>query len=394
MNNELELLEFLRDYSNGNILTLNFEELLKLFNDQKAPINNYLYGKIFFEKEKGIKFINKLGLYFPDQAKQDEANNEEVNEASIDNNDITELIDEDDDFFDDITESEEFTDIKDIDLVTKVDTYKFNDIYFDRLQENEDNIDVITQLVNANQKLVHKIASRYQKSISGSILDFDDLVSSGNLGLLKAIDKFDPSLGYQFSTYATWWIKQKITRDIADKKLTIRLPVHLIENLNKLNNLLKKYGGLPDHEIESICTREMNITKEKFNELLEIDKIFNNNSASLQSLIGKNSDTTLGEMVDYKQNLYQQESIIPEEIVTRNIFREEMEEYFSFILTDKQEDILKQRIGWSGEPKTLEEIGNNYGVTRERIRQIEAKSLDKLRKKLERDGIRRYLEEL
>mgnify|MGYP002717522571 FL=1 len=391
MNNEIELLEFLKGYSNKNNLNLSFEELLRLFNEQKAPINNYLYSKIFLDKEKGIKFINKLGLYFPEQLEKQSSNS---NNNSVSQDKVSELIDSDDDFFDDITDSDEFKKIKDIDLVTKVDTYKFNNLYFERLQENKDNIEVITQIVNANQQLVMKIASRYKKTVLGSILDYDDLVSSGNLGLLKAMKKFDLSLGYQFSTYATWWIKQQITRDIADRKHTIRLPVHLVESLNKLNFLLKKYGDYPTNEIERICTSQMSITREKFFELLSIDKIFNKNLTSLQSSIGEDNNTSLGEMLRYEQNLYENKNMTPEEVVTLKIFREEMENYFKLILNEKQEDIIKQRIGWNSPPKTLEEIGIDYGVTRERIRQIEAKSIDILRRRLEKDGIRRYLEEL
>lgn len=394
MNNELELFEFLKGYCNKNNLTLSFEELLQLFNDQKAPINNYLYSKIFLDKEKGIKFINKLGLYFPEQANEQYKLNISEDNKSVTKDDVITLIESDDDFFGDITNSDEFQKIKDVDLFTKVDTYKFNDLYFKKLQENKNDIELITQIVNSNQPLVKKIASRYQKTVLGSILDYDDLVSSGNLGLLKAIKKFDRSYGYQFSTYATWWIKQNITRDIADRKLTIRLPVHLVANLNKLNSLLKKYGGYSKKELESICTLQMNITAKRLYELLEIDKIFNSNLASLQSSIGEDSDTNLGEMINSEKNLYQNENITPEEIVTRKIFREEMESYFKKDLTERQTEILKKRMGWDGDPKTLEEIGNEYNVTRERIRQIEGKALDKLRRRLEKEGIRRYLEEL
>ncbi|WP_353458475.1 sigma-70 family RNA polymerase sigma factor [Staphylococcus coagulans] len=394
MNNELELFEFLKGYSNKNNLTLSFEELLQLFNDQKAPINNYLYSKIFLDKEKGIKFINKLGLYFPEQANEQYKLNISEDNKSVTKDDVITLIESDDDFFGDITNSDEFQKIKDVDLFTKVDTYKFNDLYFKKLQENKNDIELITQIVNSNQPLVKKIASRYQKTVLGTILDYDDLVSSGNLGLLKAIKKFDRSYGYQFSTYATWWIKQNITRDIADRKLTIRLPVHLVANLNKLNSLLKKYGGYSKKELESICTSQMNITAKRLYELLEIDKIFNSNLASLQSSIGEDSDTNLGEMINSEKNLYQNENITPEEIVTRKIFREEMESYFKKDLTERQTEILKKRMGWDGDPKTLEEIGNEYNVTRERIRQIEGKALDKLRRRLEKEGIRRYLEEL
>ncbi|HCT0383200.1 TPA: sigma-70 family RNA polymerase sigma factor, partial [Staphylococcus pseudintermedius] len=138
----------------------------------------------------------------------------------IEKNTIDNIKNNEDDFFDDIEESEEFNNIKSVDLTTKVDSYELNDIYFNKLKENQHDSEVIAQIINSNQKLVMKIASRYKNSILGSILDIEDLVSSGNLGLYKAIQKFDISKGYQFSTYATWWIKQKITRDIADRKLT------------------------------------------------------------------------------------------------------------------------------------------------------------------------------
>ncbi|WP_390174927.1 sigma-70 family RNA polymerase sigma factor, partial [Staphylococcus pseudintermedius] len=154
-----------------------------------------------------------------------DSNIKNENNNIIEKNTIDNIKNNEDDFFDDIEESEEFNNIKSVDLTTKVDSYELNDIYFNKLKENQHDSEVIAQIINSNQKLVMKIASRYKNSILGSILDIEDLVSSGNLGLYKAIQKFDISKGYQFSTYATWWIKQKITRDIADRKLTIRLPV-------------------------------------------------------------------------------------------------------------------------------------------------------------------------
>lgn len=398
MNSEIELLEFLKSYSNENILNLNFEELLRLFNEENIPISNYLYGKIFLDKQKGIKFINKIGLYFPEQKNLESFNgsksSNKTSGSTINKKNINDLINSDDDFFDDITDSEEFKNIENVDLLTKIDTFKFNDTYFERLQNDNDNIEIIAQIVNANQQLVRKIASRYQKSVTGSILDYDDLVSSGNIGLLKAIKKFDVTLGYQFSTYATWWIKQNITRDIADRKLTIRLPVHLIETLNKLNSLLKEHEDSPKEKLEEICIKEMSISKEKLYELLKIDYMFNKSLASLHTSIGQEKETTLGEMINYDQNIYNDEIVTPEELVTRKIFREEMEQYFKSTLKEKEIDVLKRRNSWNGESETLEEIGTTYNVTRERIRQIEAKAINKLRKKLEKEGIHKYLEEL
>ncbi|MCI2773903.1 sigma-70 family RNA polymerase sigma factor [Staphylococcus petrasii] len=398
MNSEIELLEFLKSYSNENILNLNFEELLRLFNEENIPISNYLYGKIFLDKQKGIKFINKIGLYFPEQKNLESFNgsksSNKTSGSTINKKNINDLINSDDDFFDDITDSEEFKNIENVDLLTKIDTFKFNDTYFERLQNDNDNIEIIAQIVNANQQLVRKIASRYQKSVTGSILDYDDLVSSGNIGLLKAIKKFDVTLGYQFSTYATWWIKQNITRDIADRKLTIRLPVHLIETLNKLNSLLKEHEDSPKEKLEEICIKEMSISKEKLYELLKIDYMFNKSLASLHTSIGQEKETTLGEMINYDQNIYNDEIVTPEELVTRKIFREEMEQYFKSTLKEKEIDVLKRRNSWNGESETLEEIGTTYNVTRERIRQIEAKAINKLRKKLEKEGIHKYLDEL
>ncbi|EJO7160625.1 sigma-70 family RNA polymerase sigma factor, partial [Staphylococcus pseudintermedius] len=223
MKTEIELLQYLESNSLKNILKYSYDELLNEVNKGNVSISNYLYGKLFFEKSKGIKFINNLGIYFPNQNVDipiRDSNIKNENNNIIEKNTIDNIKNNEDDFFDDIEESEEFNNIKSVDLTTKVDSYELNDIYFNKLKENQHDSEVIAQIINSNQKLVMKIASRYKNSILGSILDIEDLVSSGNLGLYKAIQKFDISKGYQFSTYATWWIKQKITRDIADRKLT------------------------------------------------------------------------------------------------------------------------------------------------------------------------------
>lgn len=396
MKTEIELLQYLESNSLKNILKYSYDELLNEVNKGNVSISNYLYGKLFFEKSKGIKFINNLGIYFPNQNVDipiRDSNIKNENNNIIEKNTIDNIKNNEDDFFDDIEESEEFNNIKSVDLTTKVDSYELNDIYFNKLKENQHDSEVIAQIINSNQKLVMKIASRYKNSILGSILDIEDLVSSGNLGLYKAIQKFDISKGYQFSTYATWWIKQKITRDIADRKLTIRLPVHIMEKLNKLNIIYKIYSDIPQNELVQKYMKELNVSEEKLFELLYIDKQFNTSLISLASSTNEDGSSQISDFIRSESSIYEIEENTPENLITKKIFRDEMESIFKEILTDKQIDILKRRSGWEGEVETLEEIGLTYKVTRERIRQIESTAMAKLRKKLEKNGIHRYLEE-
>ncbi|MFP4922561.1 RNA polymerase sigma factor RpoD/SigA [Staphylococcus pseudintermedius] len=396
MKTEIELLQYLESNSLKNILKYSYDELLNEVNKGNVSISNYLYGKLFFEKSKGIKFINNLGIYFPNQNVDipiRDSNIKNENNNIIEKNTIDNIKNNEDDFFDDIEESEEFNNIKYVDLTTKVDSYELNDIYFNKLKENQHDSEVIAQIINSNQKLVMKIASRYKNGILGSILDIEDLVSSGNLGLYKAIQKFDISKGYQFSTYATWWIKQKITRDIADRKLTIRLPVHIMEKLNKLNRIYKIYSDIPQNELVQKYMKELNVSEEKLFELLYIDKQFNTSLTSLASSTNEDGSSQISDFIRSESSIYEIEENTPENLITKKIFRDEMESIFKEILTDKQIDILKRRSGWEGEVETLEEIGLTYKVTRERIRQIESTAMAKLRKKLEKNGIHRYLEE-
>ncbi|EGQ1740479.1 hypothetical protein DDG57_06790, partial [Staphylococcus pseudintermedius] len=378
MKTEIELLQYLESNSLKNILKYSYDELLNEVNKGNVSISNYLYGKLFFEKSKGIKFINNLGIYFPNQNVDipiRDSNIKNENNNIIEKNTIDNIKNNEDDFFDDIEESEEFNNIKSVDLTTKVDSYELNDIYFNKLKENQHDSEVIAQIINSNQKLVMKIASRYKNSILGSILDIEDLVSSGNLGLYKAIQKFDISKGYQFSTYATWWIKQKITRDIADRKLTIRLPVHIMEKLNKLNRIYKIYSDIPQNELVQKYMKELNVSEEKLFELLYIDKQFNTSLISLASSTNEDGSSQISDFIRSESSIYEIEENTPENLITKKIFRDEMESIFKEILTDKQIDILKRRSGWEGEVETLEEIGLTYKVTRERIRQIESTAM-------------------
>ncbi|EGQ1722260.1 hypothetical protein DVZ92_12225, partial [Staphylococcus pseudintermedius] len=191
----------------------------------------------------------------------------------------------------------------------------------------------------------------------------------------------------------TWWIKQKITRDIADRKLTIRLPVHIMEKLNKLNRIYKIYSDIPQNELVQKYMKELNVSEEKLFELLYIDKQFNTSLISLASSTNEDGSSQISDFIRSESSIYEIEENTPENLITKKIFRDEMESIFKEILTDKQIDILKRRSGWEGEVETLEEIGLTYKVTRERIRQIESTAMAKLRKKLEKNGIHRYLEE-
>ncbi|UAS16124.1 sigma-70 family RNA polymerase sigma factor [Staphylococcus pseudintermedius] len=345
MKTEIELLQYLESNSLKNILKYSYDELLNEVNKGNVSISNYLYGKLFFEKSKGIKFINNLGIYFPNQNVDipiRDSNIKNENNNIIEKNTIDNIKNNEDDFFDDIEESEEFNNIKYVDLTTKVDSYELNDIYFNKLKENQHDSEVIAQIINSNQKLVMKIASRYKNSILGSILDIEDLVSSGNLGLYKAIQKFDISKGYQFSTYATWWIKQKITRDIADRKLTIRLPVHIMEKLNKLNRIYKIYSDIPQNELVQKYMKELNVSEEKLFELLYIDKQFNTSLTSLASSTNEDGSSQISDFIRSESSIYEIEENTPENLITKKIFRDEMESIFKEILTDKQIDILKE----------------------------------------------------
>ncbi len=235
------------------------------------------------------------------------------------------------------------------------------------------------RLCEANLRLVVSIAKRYV----GRGMLFLDLIQEGNLGLIKAVDKFNWRKGFKFSTYATWWIRQAITRSIADQARTIRIPVHMVETINKLmriqRQLIQEYGREPTPEE---IAKEMDITEDKVREIIKIAQ----EPVSLETPIGEEEDSHLGDFIP------DEDVPAPAEAAAFSMLKEQLVEVLD-TLTDREQKVLELRFGLEdGRPRTLEEVGKRFDVTRERIRQIEAKALRKLRHPSRSKKLKDYLE--
>lgn len=307
--------------------------------------------------------------------------------SDIDGPALDELVDEEEDDIDTINNGQYFDDVSD----DSVRLY-LREIGKIPLLNSEEELALAQRVVagekkakdkmaEANMRLVVSIAKRY----SGRGLDFLDLIQEGNTGLLRAVEKFDPDKGFKFSTYATWWIRQAITRAIADQARTIRIPVHMVETINKLLRTQRRMTQELNREptIEELA-KELEMEPEKVEYVIKIKQ----DITSLDAGVGRDGDDEDSVLLDFIED---EDSDTPEQSAASQLLKEQVQAVLS-TLSDREQKIVKMRFGLeNGKSHTLEEVGQEFAVTRERIRQIEAKALAKLRKHKDAKKLHEYL---